>query len=180
MREYFMKSERLGFSLWQEEDLEAAKLLWGESDVTRYICGPGVFTSDEIADRLALEIRNGREFHIQYWPVFFLETGELAGCCGLRPCREEAGAYEMGVHFRKKFWGQGYALEAARRVIEYAFCSVNAKKLFAGHHPENLRSSSLLKKLGFTYLEDEYYEPTGLMHPSYVMENPANDICRPT
>ena len=29
MREYFMKTERLGFSAWEKDDLELAKLLWG-------------------------------------------------------------------------------------------------------------------------------------------------------
>ena len=54
---------------------------------------------------------------------------------------------------------------------EYAFktCRVNA--LFAGHNPKNIASAQLLKKLGFTYTHDEFYPPTGLQHPSYLMTN---------
>ena len=55
-------------------------------------------------------------------------------------------------------------------LIEYAFCVLNAKKLFAGHNPDNSKSRKLLEKLGFTYIGDEYYEPTGLYHPSYELE----------
>lgn len=43
MREYFMKTGRLGFSVWEKDDLELAKLLWGEPEVTRLICALGYF-----------------------------------------------------------------------------------------------------------------------------------------
>ena len=33
----------------------------------------------------------------------------------------------------------------------------------------NIASVQLLKKLGFTYAHDEFYPPTGLYHPSYLM-----------
>jgi RimJ/RimL family protein N-acetyltransferase len=41
--------------------------------------------------------------------------------------------------------------------------------LFAGHNPKNEASRQLLEKLGFRYTHDEYYAPTGLNHPSYMM-----------
>ena len=43
--------------------------------------------------------------------------------------------------------------------------------LFAGHNPENTVSRHLLQKLGFRYTHDEFYAPTGLQHPSYMMES---------
>lgn len=33
--------------------------------------------------------------------------------------------------------------------------------------PATTRRSKLLTKLGFTHTHDEFYPPTGLMHPSY-------------
>ncbi|WP_415466352.1 hypothetical protein [Clostridium saccharoperbutylacetonicum] len=43
-------------------------------------------------------------------------------------------------------------------------------EMFVGHNPYNLESSQLIKKLGFEYVHDEYYEPTGLNHPSYLLK----------
>ena len=43
MREYFLKSERLGFSVWTEDDLDLARSLWGSPDVTKFICATGGF-----------------------------------------------------------------------------------------------------------------------------------------
>lgn len=100
--------------------------------------------------------------------VFELATNDLIGCCGLRPYK--INEYAIGFHLRPEFWRHGYAAEAANAVIEYAFTVLKAEKLFAGHNPNNIKSRKLLEKLGF-YIGDEFYEPTGLYHPSYELKN---------
>lgn len=171
MREYFMKTKRLGFSKWNVADLDLATQLWGEEEVTRFICADGKFTQQDIIRRLDTEIHNDELFHIQYWPVFELETNELIGCCGMRPFRAEIYSYEIGFHLRKKYWGLGYASEAAKAVIDYSFTAFKADRLYAGHHPLNEASEKLLKKLGFQYIGKNFYEPTGLYHLSYELVN---------
>lgn len=170
MRRYFMESRRIGFSCWTVEDEALALLLWGDPDVSRYICASGVFTHDEILSRLSLEVERGERLGVQYWPIFELSTGELIGCCGLRPYGDIEGAFEIGFHLRPGFWRRGLAREAAERVIEYAFSCINAKELHAGHNPKNTASQALLLKIGFVPTGEEFYPPTGLMHPSYVMK----------
>lgn len=53
--------------------------------------------------------------------------------------------------------------------MRYAFENLQAKAIFVGHNPNNKASKKLIKKLGFTYTHDEFYEPTGLYHPSYLI-----------
>lgn len=168
-REYFLKTKRLGFSKWKDTDLELANQLWGDKDVTRFICAAGAFTQQDIISRLNAEIHNDKEFSVQYWPVFELAEGELAGCCGIRPFEPELLTYELGFHLRKEYWGRGYAYEAAAAVIDYSFKVLNADRLFAGHHPQNAASEKLLIKLGFRFTGTNFYEPTGLYHPSYEL-----------
>lgn len=55
-RKFFMKTKRIGFSEWKEEDIELAKLLWGDPAVTRFICARGIFCQEEIENRLKREI----------------------------------------------------------------------------------------------------------------------------
>lgn len=167
MRNYFLKTERICFSEWTVNDTDLAKSLWGDHEVTKLICANGVFLDKDIATRLNNEIYNNDSYGVQYWPIFTLDTNELIGCCGLRPRKENE--YEIGFHLRPKYWGQGYAKEAAEAVIQYAFTTLNAEKLFAGHNPKNTASQKVLAKLGFSYIGDEYYEPTGLYHPSYEL-----------
>lgn len=167
-RDFFIKTDRVGFSIWKLGDYELAELLWGDPFVTRYICASGKFSADDIAARLKKEIDNNDKYHVQYWPIFELETEELIGCCGLSPYKENT--YEIGFHLRPKFWKQGYAKEAANAVIAYAFTVLHAEGLFAGHNPNNTASQKVLSKLGFNYIGDEFYEPTGLYHPSYELK----------
>lgn len=169
MREYFIKTLRIGFSIWNNADLNLASQLWGEKEVTRFICSTGKFTQEDIENRLNTEICNYELYHIQYWPVFDLSTGELIGCCGIRPYKSETHCYELGFHLREKYWGQGYAAEAAKAAIDYSFHLLNAEKLYAGHHPQNKASEKLLMKLGFQCIGNDFYTPTGLYHPLYEM-----------
>jgi [ribosomal protein S5]-alanine N-acetyltransferase len=168
--DYFLKTSRLGFRCWQENDLPLATALWGDPEVTALIGGP--FTAEQIRSRLETEISRMKDYGVQYWPIFFLADHQHAGCAGLRPYRIEDGVYEIGVHIRRSFWRQGLAEEVMRAVIDYAFDTLGANALFAGHNPANEASRNLLAKLGFVYTHDELYAPTGLMHLSYLLRKP--------
>ena len=167
MRDFFLRTERTGFSTWQEGDLQLARSLWGDAQVTRFISASGVFSEQQIEDRLKTEMENQRRFGVSYWPVFDCATQDFIGCCGLRPYRLEEKVYELGFHLRSRYWGMGLGTEIARAAIGYAFDALGASDLFAGHNPNNLNSAKVLTKLGFHYTHDEFYAPTGLNHPSY-------------
>jgi [ribosomal protein S5]-alanine N-acetyltransferase len=164
---YFLRSERLGFRPWSEADVGLAMALWGDPEVTRLIGGP--FSPGQVRERLSREIATAQAHGVQYWPIFLLTTGEHVGCCGLRPYNAEEGVYEIGVHVRRVCWGNGYAPEATRAVMAHAFRSLGVRALFAGHNPANGASRRILEQLGFRYTHDEFYPPTGLHHPSYLL-----------
>jgi RimJ/RimL family protein N-acetyltransferase len=164
--DYFLRSARLGFRCWREEDVPFALELWGDAEVTRLIGGP--FSPEMVLARLTKEIAQMQECGLQYWPVFLLDGDQHVGCAGLRPYRKPR-VYELGVHLRRAFWGRGLAKEASQAVIEYAFGARGAEALFAGHHPENEASRRLLLQLGFVFTHQELYPPTGLMHSSYLL-----------
>lgn len=167
--EKFLETKRIGFSTWKNADYIQAETLWGNKLVTKYICASGAFTPGEIRKRLETEVSNEEKYGVQYWPIYTIESGQFLGCCGLRPHGDQE--YEIGFHLCPEHWGQGYAKEAAEAVIAYAFNELHAKALFAGHNPNNMASKGLLQKLGFRYIGDEYYAPTGLYHPSYTLQN---------
>ena len=169
-RGYFLTTARLGFGRWTTADFALAKALWGDPQVTAYIGGP--LAGERIREKLQREIDSMAEHEVQYWPIFLLEGGHHAGCAGLRPYRIEQGIYELGFHLRPEYWGRGLAVEAGRAVAEFAFAKLGATALFAGHHPENSASRHVLAKLGFRFTHEEFYPPTGLMHPSYLLPSP--------
>jgi ribosomal-protein-alanine N-acetyltransferase len=145
--------------------------LWGDPKVTSLIGGP--FSPDQVKARLGREIELMAAHRVQYWPIFLLQNGELAGCAGLRPYRHQEQTLEMGVHLRSENWGRGLGEEAGRAVIAFAFETLGVKALFAGHHPKNAASRRLIEKLGFRFTQEEFYAPTGLKHPSYLLTKPG-------
>jgi [ribosomal protein S5]-alanine N-acetyltransferase len=165
---YFLQTERLAFRRWREEDLDLSMGLWGDFEVTRLFDGRGALSKEQVQERLSQEIAIDQKFGVQYWPIFLLETGDHIGASGLRPYDIKNDIFEIGFHICSSKWDHGYATEAARGVIKYAFEDLGVSGLFAGHNPKNAASHHLLTKLGFRYAHDEYYAPTGLMHPSYL------------
>jgi [ribosomal protein S5]-alanine N-acetyltransferase len=168
MNHYFLQSPRLGFRQWSRADLPLAQALWEDPEVTRFIGGP--LSPEKIQEKLNAEMDLSSRHNVQYWPIFLLETQQHAGCAGLRPYRLENSIFELGVHLQRPYWGRGLAEEAARAVIKFAFENIGAKALFAGHHPGNSASHRLIRKLGFRRTHEEFYPPTGLDHPSYLLE----------
>lgn len=162
---------RLTFRTWRDADLPLARALFGDPQVTALVGGP--FSDAQIAARLATEIATQAAHGYQYWPMFARSAADEAagfvGCCGLKPRDAAANIHELGFYIRPPYWNQGYAVEAGRAVIAFAFATLGARGLFAGHHPNNAGSKRTLEKLGFRYTADELYPPTGLMHPGYEL-----------
>ena len=167
--QYFIKSRRLGFRTWTKDDLRLAIELWGDFEVTKFFDKRGALSKEQVNTRLLKEIHSQQKHGIQYWPIFSAETDDHIGCAGLRPYDLPNQILEIGFHIKPEYWRQGYASEAAICVMAYAFRNLGATALFAGHNPENVASKKILARLGFRYTHDEYYEPTGLYHPSYLM-----------
>jgi [ribosomal protein S5]-alanine N-acetyltransferase len=165
--ENFMESERLGFRHWQAGDIQLAQRLWGNTRVSALIHGP--FSDEQVSARLQREIDSQRTCGLQYWKIHLLDSGEFVGCCGLREHQAENDYPELGFHLLPEFWGMGLAREAAARVIRHAFDELGIEGIYAGHHPDNAASMKVLEGLGFRPAPPEFFESTGLMHPSYTL-----------
>jgi ribosomal-protein-alanine N-acetyltransferase len=168
---YFLQSQRLGFRWRSQDDLPLLRELWGDIEVTKFFGGP--FPEEEIQRRLQIEQDRGIAHFFQYWPMHLRADGEFVGCCGLRPYKLEEGIPELGFHLRPKFWGRGVAPEAATAVINYAFQTLGAKALSAGHHPENANSKKVLERIGFRYSHDELFPALAIEIPYYLLPRPA-------
>ena len=60
---------------------------------------------------------------------------------------------ELGYWFERLAWGHGYASEAARAVVGFAFDEVGLSRLAAGHAVDNPASGRVLTRLGFRALD---------------------------
>jgi RimJ/RimL family protein N-acetyltransferase len=82
--------------------------------------------------------------------VFLVEREHAAiGLVGIS--WEDVAAPELGYCFGLNHWGQGYATEAARAVIDYAFEEFAIDQLLAGARVLNPASRHVLEKCGFQW-----------------------------
>ena len=112
----------------------------------------GVKTREQIAEKhartQALFDRDGFGFMM----MFERATGELVGHCGMKrvdnPLAPNQGDHEVGWLVREDRWRRGYAHEAMRGVIDWAFGTVGAPYLVALTCDRNVPSWQLMQKLG--------------------------------
>lgn len=99
----------------------------------------------EFLARTDHERREGTDFN---FAVTRAMDGALIGGCGVH--KGEQGGWEIGYWYGRPYWGQGYATEAARPVMRFAFDDLGAERLTAGWFDDNPASGAVLHKLGFT------------------------------
>ena len=63
----------------------------------------------------------------------------------------EVKARQLGYVLAEDMWGHGYATEAAKRVIAFAFDELRLEVLSVIHYPFNMRSRRVIEKCGFQY-----------------------------
>jgi RimJ/RimL family protein N-acetyltransferase len=77
------------------------------------------------------------------------ETGAFIGQCGLLLQEiDSQKELEVGYHILRKYWGQGYAPEAARLFLKYAFDHKLAESVISIIHVDNIKSQRVADKNG--------------------------------
>lgn len=54
----------------------------------------------------------------------------------------------IGYAFNPKYWGQGYATEAARAIVAFGFEQLKLHRIYAPCVPENIASARVLERIG--------------------------------
>ena len=75
-------------------------------------------------------------------------NGQLIGNCGVRQNAYEILDGDMGYEIDPRYWGNGYATEAARAVMHFGFSCMNLQSISAWCVAENVGSARVLEKLG--------------------------------
>ena len=76
-----------------------------------------------------------------------VEADGLVGGIGLRIHPDDRRA-ELGYWLGEPYWGQGYATEACRAVLAFAFATLNLHRVHACHFARNPASARILAKIG--------------------------------
>lgn len=135
-----LKTERLVLRPFEETDAEGLHAYLGDEEVVRYELY-GAMTMEEC--RLEAARRASDE---AFWAVC-LADGTLIGNLYLSGA-DEFGTREIGYVFARACWHKGYATEAARRLMAYAFERLATRRIIALCDTRNAASFALMERLG--------------------------------
>jgi [ribosomal protein S5]-alanine N-acetyltransferase len=146
-----LSSTRLSYFVFTPEDVNDLLLLHADIEVNRYLEPQSPWTLEHVQARLEGFIRHQREFGFSKWRVC-LHDGVFVGRAGLETW-PETGEFELGYSFRRECWGQGYATEATRAILNWTFENTDLNAITAMAAMDNTASRRVLEKSGLRSLK---------------------------
>ena len=176
------KSERLQFRPLGEDDVDLIAALWSDPDVIQYMGAS--YSESELIDSHSTIMRRCGDGCIGIWTLTDLTSCEKLGTAILLPMPIEEedtnwdlvvgdgipdGMIEIGYMLKKSAWGKGFATEACKRLLKFAFEDSPLEEIYATIDEENIASRNVLLKSGLEY--------QGIMR-AYAWDSPVFRIDR--
>lgn len=143
-----LETERLILRGWRDSDLAAFAAMMAQPEAARFL------TVDQRPQDRASAWR-GMAVFVGHWALrghgmFVVEekaSGAFAGRAG--PWKPEGWAgFELGWGLDRRFWGKGYATEAARAAGDWAFRTLDLSGIISLIHVDNSASQRVAARLG--------------------------------
>ncbi len=78
------------------------------------------------------------------------DNDTFVGCCSLIPQNDVYRINaEIGYWIGEPYWGRGYATDAVRQCLKFAFEELNLLRVYANIYEYNIGSMKVLEKVGF-------------------------------
>ncbi|WP_036828294.1 GNAT family N-acetyltransferase [Photobacterium sanctipauli] len=147
---------------WRESDFVPFSEINADPQVMRFF--PSTLTTEETmaqAQRVHAYIeKRGWGF----WAVEEKATGQFIGFVGLHHQDEDCGIpnaplVEIGWRLSSKYWGQGFAPEAARAALAFAFNTLALPAVYAFTALPNIPSKRVMEKIGMANTGNDFDHP---------------------
>jgi RimJ/RimL family protein N-acetyltransferase len=158
-----LETERLLLRRWEPDDLKPFAAINADPEVMEHLL-PRLSRAETATMIEAFDERFERD-GFGFWALELREEGELIGFTGLRRVPEAmpfAPAVEVGWRLARSRWGAGLASEAARASIDWGFRELDLDEIVAYTTPGNVRSWSLMERLGMTRDPDGDFPHPGI------------------
>jgi RimJ/RimL family protein N-acetyltransferase len=143
----------------------------GDRETMKYY--PAPFSREFVRDGIHRSLESYRKHGYGLFGVELKSTGRFIGDCGLvwqdLDARQEL---EVGYHFHRSHWGQGYATEAAGACIQYAFCTAGVDHVISLIRPENIPSQRVAERNGLRVAGQVVWKE--LLHDVWKKNRPGN------
>ena len=155
-----LETERLILRQWNDTDYPAFYEMSSDPEVMKYY--PNLMSrseSDEMADKIRSLISNkGWGF----WAVEEKEDNKFIGFVGLHEPLPElpfSPCVEIGWRIKREKWGMGFATEAAKEALNFAFDLLNLEKIYSFATVGNKKSRAVMERLGMANTNKNFEHP---------------------
>ena len=151
--EITLETPRLLLRRMRGSDLDAWARMTADAEVMKYI-GTGVtFNRNEAWRSIAGVLGHWQLLGYGMWAVACKEDDELVARVGFFDPPGWPG-FELGWIVGREHWGKGYATEAARVALDYAFTALKRDRVVSLIRYGNERSVRVAEKIGERYSGD--------------------------
>lgn len=172
MSNIILETDRLILRKIVIEDTDAFFQIQSHSDVMRYaIHGPS--SPEGVAKFIHSTLRRYETDGIGQWAVVEKLSNAVIGDCGFSiKDIDRIREHDLSFRFSRKYWGKGFATEAATACRNYGFKNLNLDRMISIHDADNKLSAKLLKKIGMTLMKEItfHHKPFQV----YSMNHPTN------
>lgn len=168
-----LKTERLLLKSISEDDLEFAYRQFSDPDVCRYLFDADPFSSRHEAKELIAFYTVPEPRNQHRWIIQTRTDHHQIGTCGFHCWNRESGRTDIGYDLARASWGRGYAGEAVREIVSFAFSVMHVTTILAQISVDNQQSIALAMRLGFVAEESVDVPYHGRMYPHryYVLRS---------
>ncbi len=143
-----LMTERLRLRAFRGSDFEAYAALRTDSEVLRYLdCGPEPWDRGRSWRHMAFLVGHWQLSGCGTWAVEQRESGAFLGIAGFAAPAGWPG-FELAWALARRWWGCGYATEAARAALAHAFTVWRKDRVISLIHPENRASIRVAERIG--------------------------------
>ena len=147
------ETERLKFREYTPDDFDDLYKLLSDPETMQHY--PKPFDEERTKGWIEWNLRNYKEYGFGLWAVILKETKEFIGDCGMTMQNIHGKmSPEIGYHIDKRFWRKGYATEAARACLKYAFEHTEFDEIFSYQKYTNIPSRKTAERMGMTFREE--------------------------
>jgi len=155
-----LETERLILRQWKNCDYQIFAEMSSDPDVMRYY--PSLMSrpeSNEMADKIRSLISDrGWGF----WAIEEKDNKKFIGFVGLHEPAPElpfSPCVEIGWRIKKERWGKGFATEAAKEVLKFAFDQLKLDKIYSFSTVKNQKSRAVMERLGMVNTHKNFEHP---------------------
>ncbi|HWX53186.1 MAG TPA: GNAT family N-acetyltransferase [Verrucomicrobiae bacterium] len=162
-----LETERLQLRRYTLADLDALAPIVSDPVAMEFYPAPLVRQGAE--DWIQRNLKRYQQDGFGKWAMVLKDSGEFIGDCGCMVQDVEGEKeIEVGYLVRRDLWGKGYATEAARACMDYAFGRLGVDRVISMIRPENQRSRKVAEKNGMSCERIVFWR--GYDHCVYAMK----------